>query len=177
MREGAVRGDAARTLADTTTCCPCCRGAAPGGGSKHQEQLRQPPPRNATPVRAGHCRAGRRAEKGFYRVQGGALRDERQAQAIASAWRRTAASPVKPIRRGQSISIAFGWDGYPLARRPRADTQRPVDVGATGGFVVNEGGASPEPAMRPNPGATSTVYPGRWLAVAPVWRPERAGAG
>jgi peptidoglycan hydrolase-like amidase len=104
------------------------------------------------------------AERGFWRIQVAALRDEGQAAELA---RRLSA------QTGQAADSHFdaGIDLYRVrvgkyATREAAEEalRALAAVGVTGGWVVSEGARVTQPAMRVTQGATVQVFPGRWLA-------------
>jgi stage II sporulation protein D len=112
------------------------------------------------------------AQKGFYRVQVAALRDERQAQDLAKRLEKDCGQPGEATFDAGIDLYRIRVGRYPTREAAEADLKRLSTFGVTGGFVVNEGGSVTEPALRLTQGQTSTVYPGRWLSVAPVSGPS-----
>ncbi|MEA2602964.1 MAG: hypothetical protein QOF89_3956 [Acidobacteriota bacterium] len=111
-------------------------------------------------------------QKGFYRLQVAALRDERQAQDLAHRLGQAAGQPGEAYFDAGIDLYRVRVGRYPTREAAEADLRRLSTLGVTGGFVVNEGGSVTEPALRLTQGQTSTVYPGRWLSVAPVGNPS-----
>jgi stage II sporulation protein D len=107
-------------------------------------------------------------QRGFYRLQVAALRDERQAQDLAGRLGQAAGQPGEAYFDAGIDLYRVRVGRYPTREAAEADLRRLSTLGVTGGFVVNEGGSVTEPALRLTQGQTSTVYPGRWLSVAPV---------
>ena len=112
------------------------------------------------------------AQKGFYRVQVAALRDERQAQDLAKRLEKESGQPGEATFDAGIDLYRIRVGHYPTREAAEADLKRLATLGVTGGFVVNEGGSVTEPALRLTQGQTSTVYPGRWLSVAPLSGPS-----
>ena len=112
------------------------------------------------------------AQKGFYRLQVAALRDERQAQDLASRLERESGQPGEAYFDAGIDLYRIRVGRYPTREAAEADLKRLSTLGVTGGFVVNEGGSVTEPALRLVQGQSSRVYPGRWLSVAPVSGPS-----
>ncbi|HSS76825.1 MAG TPA: SpoIID/LytB domain-containing protein [Thermoanaerobaculia bacterium] len=112
------------------------------------------------------------AQKGFYRVQVAALRDERQAQDLAKRLEKESSQPGDATFDAGIDLYRIRVGHYPTREAAEADLKRLSTLGVTGGFVVNEGGSVSEPALRLTQGQTSTVYPGRWFSVAPVSGPS-----
>ena len=106
------------------------------------------------------------ARQGFYRLQVAALRDERQAQALAN---RLAAETGQPAEATFDAGIDLyrvRVGHYPTREQAEGDLRRLGSIGVIGGFVVNDGGGVSEPALRVAQGAAAATWPGRWLSVS-----------
>jgi len=108
------------------------------------------------------------SQKGFYRLQVAALRDERQAQDLAKRLEKESGQPGEAYFDAGIDLYRIRVGHYPTREAAEADLKRLSTMGVTGGFVVNEGGSVTEPALRLTQGSVSRVYPGRWLSVAPL---------
>lgn len=108
------------------------------------------------------------AQKGFYRLQVAALRDEKQAQDLAKRLEKESGQPGEAYFDAGIDLYRIRVGHYPNRETAEADLKRLSTMGVTGGFVVNEGGSVTEPALRLTQGQTTLVYPGRWLSVAPI---------
>lgn len=120
----------------------------------------------ASPLKVGPAAAA--AEKGYYRLQIAALRDERQAQNLASRLERDSGQPGDAHFDAGIDLYRVRVGRYATREAAEADMRRLASIGVTGAFVVNEGAAVTEPALRVEIGQSSMVYPGRWLSVSPV---------
>ena len=112
------------------------------------------------------------AQKGYYRLQVAALRDERQAQNLARRLERDSGQPGEAYFDAGIDLYRVRVGRYATREAAEADLRRLGAIGVTGAFVVNEGGGVTEPALRVILGQSSTVYPGRWLSVSPVGNPS-----
>ena len=112
------------------------------------------------------------AQKGYYRLQVAALRDERQAQDLARRLERDSGQPGEAYFDAGIDLYRVRIGRYPTREAAEADMRRLGAIGVTGAFVVNEGGSITEPALRLTLGQTTTTYPGRWLSVSPVGNPS-----
>jgi len=112
------------------------------------------------------------AQKGYYRLQVAALRDERQAQDLARQLERISGQPGEAFFDAGIDLYRVRIGHYPTREAAEADMRRLGANGVTGAFVVNEGAAVSAPALRLTQGQTATVYNGRWLSVAPVGEPS-----
>ncbi|HEX4965853.1 MAG TPA: SpoIID/LytB domain-containing protein [Thermoanaerobaculia bacterium] len=112
------------------------------------------------------------AQKGFYRLQVAALRDERQAQDLAKRLERDSGQPGDAYFDAGIDLYRIRVGHYPTREAAEADLKHLTTMGVTGGFVVNEGGSVTQPALRLTQGQSSQVYPGRWLSVAPLSGPS-----
>ncbi len=108
------------------------------------------------------------AQKGFYRLQVAALRDERQAQDLAKRLEKESGQPGEAYFDAGIDLYRILVGRYPTRESAEADLKHLTTMGVTGGFVVNEGGSVTEPALRLTQGGVSRVVPGRWLSVAPA---------
>ena len=112
------------------------------------------------------------AQKGYYRLQVAALRDERQAQDLARRLERSSGQPGEAYFDAGIDLYRVRVGRYATREAAEADMRRLGAIGVTGAFVVNEGGSVTEPALRLTQGQTTTTYPGRWLSVSPVGNPS-----
>ena len=113
------------------------------------------------------------AQQGYYRIQVAALRDERQAQNLARRLERDSGQPGEAYFDAGIDLYRVRIGRYPTREAAEADLRRLGAIGVTGAFVVNEGAAVTEPALRVTVGTyAANVYPGRWLSVAPVGNPS-----
>lgn len=112
------------------------------------------------------------AQQGYYRLQVAALRDERQAQNLARRLERDSGQPGEAYFDAGIDLYRVRIGRYATREAAEADMRRLGAIGVTGAFVVNEGGSVTQPALRLTLGASSTVYPGRWLSVSPVGNPS-----
>lgn len=112
------------------------------------------------------------SEKGYYRLQVAALRDERQAQDLANRLARDSGQPGEAFFDAGIDLYRVRIGRYPTREAAEDDRRRLTAIGVTSAFVVNEGAAVSNPAMRLTLGQTSTVYQGRWLSVSPVGNPS-----
>ena len=142
---------------------PCCEG--PVTVSAEGRSLAMVAPVRVEP-------AAESAQAGFYRLQVAALRDERQAQGLAS---RLAAQTGQPA----DAHFDAGLDLYRVrlgryATREEAETasRQLAARGVTGAFVLSEGASVSKPALRvvitERGGEKAHVVPGRWLAFEPA---------
>ena len=107
------------------------------------------------------------AQQGIYRVQAAALRDERQAQALARRLERDTGEPGDAHFDAGIDLYRVRVGRYPTREAAESDLRRLATIGVTGAFVVYEGGSVSEPALRVTQGDMSAVYPGRWVAIDP----------
>jgi stage II sporulation protein D len=116
------------------------------------------------------------AQQGYYRLQVAALRDEVQAQDLAKRLERESGQPGEAYFDAGLDLYRVRIGRYPTREAAEADMRRLGAIGVTGAFIVNEGAAVTAPALRVTLGQrqeqTSTVYPGRWISVAPVGNPS-----
>lgn len=112
------------------------------------------------------------SQKGFYRLQVAALRDERQAQDLARRLQRESGQPGEAYFDAGIDLYRVRVGHYETREAAEADMRRLGAIGVTGAFVVNEGGGVTQPALRLTLGSSSTVYPGRWLSVSPIGNPS-----
>ncbi|HSG38669.1 MAG TPA: SpoIID/LytB domain-containing protein [Thermoanaerobaculia bacterium] len=112
------------------------------------------------------------SEKGYYRLQVAALRDERQAQDLANRLARDSGQPGEAFFDAGIDLYRVRLGRYPTREAAEDDRRRLTAIGVTSAFVVSEGAAVSNPAMRLTLGQTSTVYQGRWLSVSPVGNPS-----
>jgi stage II sporulation protein D len=114
------------------------------------------------------------AQQGYYRIQVAALRDERQAQNLARRLERDSGQPGEAYFDAGIDLYRVRVGHYPTREAAEADLRRLATIGVTGAFVVNEGAAVTEPALRVTvgTGTYANVYPGRWLSVSPVGNPS-----
>lgn len=108
------------------------------------------------------------AQKGFYRLQVAALRDERQAQDLARRLARETGQPGEANFDADLDLYRVRLGEYPTREAAEQEMRRLATIGVTGAFVVNEGSSVSQPAFRITQGQNSAVYPGRWLAVTPT---------
>ena len=112
------------------------------------------------------------AQKGYYRLQVAALRDERQAQNLARRLERDSGQPGEAYVDAGIDLYRVRLGRYATREAAEADMRRLGAIGVTGAFVVDEGGSITEPALRITLGQTTATYPGRWLSVSPVGNPS-----
>ncbi|HKV07763.1 MAG TPA: SpoIID/LytB domain-containing protein [Thermoanaerobaculia bacterium] len=108
------------------------------------------------------------AQKGFYRLQVAALRDERQAQDLARRLSRETGQPGEANFDADLDLYRVRLGEYPTREAAEQEMRRLATIGVTSAFIVNEGSAVSQPAFRITQGGTSAVYPGRWLSVTPT---------
>ncbi len=117
----------------------------------------------ASPIRVEPAAGA--SERGVFRIQVAALRDEGQASGLAKSL---------SDRLGQPADSHFdaGVDLYRVrvgryeAKEPaEADLKRLSSLGVTDAWVVSEGARISEPALRITQNGEAKTYPGRWLAV------------
>jgi peptidoglycan hydrolase-like amidase len=108
------------------------------------------------------------AQKGYYRLQVAALRDERQAQNLARRLERDSGQPGEAYFDAGIDLYRVRVGRYATREAAEADMRRLAAIGVTGAFVVSEGAGVTEPALRMTQGQSSTVLPGRWLSVSPI---------
>ncbi|HVT18751.1 MAG TPA: SpoIID/LytB domain-containing protein [Thermoanaerobaculia bacterium] len=106
--------------------------------------------------------------QGFYRLQVAALRDERQAQDLARRLERQSGLPGEAHFDASIDLYRVRVGRYSAREAAEGDLRRLSTLGVIGAFVVFDGGGVAEPALRVVQGDTSTVYPGRWLAINPT---------
>lgn len=114
------------------------------------------------------------SQKGFYRLQVSALRDERQAQDLARRLARETGQPGEANFDADLDLYRVRLGQYPTREAAEQEMRRLTTIGVTGAFVVNEGSAVSQPAFRVTQGQTTAVYPGRWLSVSPTGSSVRA---
>lgn len=112
------------------------------------------------------------ARKGFYRLQVAALRDERQAQALATRLGSETGQPAEATFDAGIDLYRVRVGHYQTREEAESDLRRLGSIGVIGGFVVNDGGGVSEPALKVTQGSSSSTLPGRWLSVS---RTEGAG--
>ncbi len=112
------------------------------------------------------------SQKGYYRLQVAALRDERQAQNLARRLARDSGQPGEAYFDAGIDLYRVRVGHYATREAAEADLRRLGAIGVTGAFVVNEGGSVTEPALRITLGQATATYPGRWLSVSPVGNPS-----
>jgi stage II sporulation protein D len=112
------------------------------------------------------------AQQGYYRIQVAALRDEQQAHNLARRLERDSGQPGEAYFDAGIDLYRVRVGRYPTREAAEADLRRLAAIGVTGAFVVSEGAAVSEPALRVTIGDSASVYPGRWLSVSPVGNPS-----
>ena len=108
------------------------------------------------------------AQKGYFRLQVAALRDERQAQDLARRLERESGQPGEAFFDAGIDLYRVRVGRYPTREAAEADQRRLGAIGVTGAFIVNEGGGVTDPALRLEQGQSSVVRTGRWLTVTPL---------
>ncbi|HYN20332.1 MAG TPA: SPOR domain-containing protein, partial [Thermoanaerobaculia bacterium] len=106
------------------------------------------------------------AQKGFFRLQAAALRDERQAQDLARRLAEETGQPAEATFDAGIDLYRIRVGHYPTREEAEAELRRLGAIGVIGGFVVNDGGGVSEPAIRLTQGAVSSTHPGRWLTIS-----------
>ena len=120
----------------------------------------------AAPLKVAPAAAA--AQKGYFRLQVAALRDERQAQDLARRLERESGQPGEAFFDAGIDLYRVRVGRYPTREAAEADQRRLGAIGVTGAFVVNEGGGVTDPALRLEQGQSSIVRAGRWLTVTPL---------
>jgi stage II sporulation protein D len=108
------------------------------------------------------------AEKGFYRLQAAALRDERQAQELARRLEAALGQPAYSVFDAGTDLYRVRVGRYESREEAGRDLRRLGGLGIAGAFVVSDGAGVRQPALRLIQGGSATVVPGRWVSVAPV---------
>ncbi|HVR97677.1 MAG TPA: SpoIID/LytB domain-containing protein [Thermoanaerobaculia bacterium] len=108
------------------------------------------------------------AEKGYYRLQVAALRDERQAQELARRLEQETGQPGEASFDADIDLYRVRVGNYPTREAAERDLRRLGSIGVTGAFVVSSGASVSNPALRVSQGAFVATYPGRWIAVSPA---------
>ncbi|HSS52399.1 MAG TPA: SPOR domain-containing protein, partial [Thermoanaerobaculia bacterium] len=80
------------------------------------------------------------SQKGFYRLQVAALRDERQAQDLARRLEKESGQPGEAYFDAGIDLYRIRVGHYPTREAAEADLKHLSTMGVTGGFIVNEGG-------------------------------------
>jgi stage II sporulation protein D len=112
------------------------------------------------------------AQAGYYRIQAAALRDERQAQALAERLQKETGQPGDADFDADIDLYRVRVGRYPSREDAEKELRRLATIGVTGAFIVNEGATVSEPALRVIQGQSSTVHPGRWVSASPVGNPS-----
>ena len=112
------------------------------------------------------------AQAGYYRIQAAALRDERQAEALARRLQQETGQPGDANFDADIDLYRVRVGRYPTREDAERELRRLATIGVTGAFIVNEGSGVSEPALRVIVGQTSAVHPGRWISVSPVDNPS-----
>lgn len=115
------------------------------------------------------------AQAGFYRLQVAALRDERQAQELARRLQDATGQPGEAFFDAGIDLYRVRLGRYPTREDAEKDMRRLGSLGVVGAFVVSEGAAVSDPAIRViqgGQGGASAVHRVRWLSVSPVSGPS-----
>jgi stage II sporulation protein D len=138
---------------------PCCE--EPLTASVGDRELTVTGPLRIEPAAAA-------AQAGYYRIQAAALRDERQAQALAQRLQKETGQPGDSNFDADIDLYRVRVGRYPTREEAEKELRRLATIGVTGAFIVNEGSGVTDPAVRVTLGSLSSVHPGRWVSVAPV---------
>lgn len=138
---------------------PCCE--EPLAAAVEGQEISVHGPLRIEPAAAG-------AEKGFYRLQVAALRDERQAQELARRLEQETGQPGEASFDADIDLYRVRVGHYPTREAAERDLRRLGSIGVTGAFVVSSGASVSNPALRISQGAFVATHPGRWLAVSPA---------
>jgi len=108
------------------------------------------------------------SQAGFFRLQVAALRDEHQAQDLARRLTDQTSQPADAHFDAGTDLYRIRLGRFALRDEAEAEVKRLGTLGITGAWVVSEGAKVSAPALRLTqgmPGTSSSVLPGRWLAV------------
>ena len=104
------------------------------------------------------------SQSGFWRIQAAALRDEKQAQDLATRLERQTGQPADSHFDAGIDLYRIRLGHYATKDEAEESLRRLTSMGVTGAWVVSEGAQVSAPALRLTQGATVTTFPGRWLA-------------
>ncbi|HEV7515037.1 MAG TPA: SpoIID/LytB domain-containing protein, partial [Thermoanaerobaculia bacterium] len=149
-----IRVGLASDLAAVTL--PCCSGETTVSGDDRVLAM-------VSPVRVEPAAGASQA--GFYRLQVAALRDEHQAQALALRLESQTGQPGDAHFDAGIDLYRIRLGRFASREEAEAEAKRLGTLGVTGAWVVSEGAKVSAPALRLSQGATTSVLPGRWVAV------------
>jgi len=149
-----VRVGLASDLAAVTL--PCCNGEATVSGNDRVLAM-------VSPVRIEPAPGG--AQGGFYRLQVAALRDEHQAQDLAHRLGEETGQPADAHFDAGIDLYRIRLGHFATRDEAEAEAKRLATLGVSGAWVVSEGAKVSAPALRLIQGTSSSVVPGRWIAI------------
>ncbi|MEA2693156.1 MAG: hypothetical protein QOJ16_2543, partial [Acidobacteriota bacterium] len=139
-----------------TVSLPCCSGETTVSGDDRVLAM-------VSPVRIEPAAGASQA--GFYRLQVAALRDEHQAQELAARLESQTGQPGDAHFDAGIDLYRIRLGRFASREEAEAEAKRLGTLGVTGAWVVSEGAKVSAPALRLTQGGTTSVLPGRWVAV------------
>jgi stage II sporulation protein D len=136
---------------------PCCSGETTVSGGDGATLAM------VSPVKIEPAAAA--SQGGFFRLQVAALRDERQAQDLAKRLESQTGQPGDAHFDAGIDLYRVRLGRFATREEAEAESRRLSTTGVTGTWVVSEGAKVSAPALRVTQGGTSTVVPGRWVAI------------
>ncbi len=149
-----IRVGLASDLASVTL--PCCSGETTVSGDDRVLAMVQPVRIEPAP---GSSQAG------LYRLQVAALRDEHQAQELAARLESQTGQPGDAHFDAGIDLYRIRLGRFASREEAEAEAKRLGTLGVTGAWVVSEGAKVSAPALRLTQGATTSLLPGRWVAI------------
>jgi stage II sporulation protein D len=149
-----IRVGLASDLAAVTL--PCCSGETTVSGDDRVLAMVQP-------VRIEP--AGGTSQAGFFRLQVAALRDEHQAQDLAARLESQTGQPGDAHFDAGIDLYRIRLGRFASREEAEAEAKRLSTLGVTGAWVISEGAKVSAPALRLTQGTTTSVLPGRWMAI------------
>jgi stage II sporulation protein D len=105
------------------------------------------------------------SQAGFYRLQVAALRDEHQAQELVARLESQTGQPGDAHFDAGIDLYRIRLGRFGSREEAEVEAKRLGTLGVTGAWVVSEGARVSAPALRISQGGTTSVLPGRWVAV------------
>jgi stage II sporulation protein D len=139
-----------------TVSLPCCSGETTVSGDDRVLAM-------VSPVRIEPAAGASQA--GFYRLQVAALRDEHQAQELVARLESQTGQPGDAHFDAGIDLYRIRLGRFASREEAEAEAKRLGTLGVTGAWVVSEGAKVSAPALRLTQGGTTSVLPGRWVAV------------